>query len=402
MKYVNFLFHIYQPPVQDAKTLAKIVEESYAPLTRRIREFSDLKFTLNINFSLVELLNESFPEIIENIREAYERGNLELTATGAYHPIFPLIPLEEVRSQVKLNNQGNRRLLSKKFKPEGIFPPELAFSGHLVSVFRELGYRWTIADDGNLQYYGSSVPYNKVYSLDGFPVLLRSNLWANKFANYTEKWQRGADFVDELLESMDSWMGEEDGYLIIALDGETFGHHHPELNEGFLIELFEALRAASRRLETNKLAGICRRFPSEPQFIPPGSWSTDSADIENRDYFAWWKSRRNRVQQLQWQFMNYVLEKVRKIIDPDINDQMNRALYSCQFWWASYWKFNVAEIYKGAFNMMEILQRAAEILKSNGQHLAESQHLPEGEAIFRELVTQIEIEAEQRRRSMGI
>jgi len=128
MKYVNFLFHIYQPPVQQNDVLDRIVREAYEPLTRVIRDFADLRFTLNVNFSLIELLNERSPQVIENIRTAYENGTLELTATGAYHPLFPLIPQREVQRQLELNQQGNERLLAANFQPEGVFPPELALT----------------------------------------------------------------------------------------------------------------------------------------------------------------------------------------------------------------------------------------------------------------------------------
>ena len=228
MKYVNFLFHIYQPPIQTEKVIAEIVEQSYEPLTRQFTQFPDLKLTLNINWSLVEKLDYLFPNVLDNIRNAYENKSLELTATGAYHPIFPLIPESEVVKQIDLNRRGMQATVSTAYDPEGVFPPELAFNGHLVSLFKRMGFKWTIADDGNLSYYGTEVPHNKVYSFDGLPVLLRSNLWSNKFARYDGSWRHGSDFVTDLTRELERWMGQGDGYLIIALDGETFGHHHPE------------------------------------------------------------------------------------------------------------------------------------------------------------------------------
>jgi predicted glycosyl hydrolase (DUF1957 family) len=384
MKYLTFLFHIYQPPVQADKVLEDVVRQSYEPLTRLIRKFSDLRFSLNITFSLVELLKDPFYQVIENIKCAYESGNLELTATGAYHPLFPLIHLSDVERQIKLNEIGNRKFLSASFSPEGIFPPELAFNGTLVSLFKRLGFKWTITDDCNVQYYGIEVPYNKVYSLNGFAVFLRSNMWANRFANYQGEWPRGGDFVNELLGSLDRWTGDEDGYVIIALDGETFGHHHRHLNEYFLSGLFDALGRADSRLRTAHLSELLTRFQVVPGFIPPGSWSTDLADTLNRDYFSWWKSRRNPIHQLQWEFTNLVLETVHKLNAAEINEDMDRALYSCQFWWASFWKFNPPEIYKGAFNMMRILQKAVEMLGTADLRLKE------GERVFRLLVTEIE------------
>lgn len=126
---------------------------------------------------------------------------------------------------------------------------------------------------------------------------------------------------------------------MIALDGETFGHHHPELNEIFTRELCEALRGARDRLETAHLSTLYRRFPLVSQFIPPGSWSTDRVDLQRRDYFSWWKGRDNKIQELQWRFTTLVLKKVRGLAaSRELNAELDRALYSCQYWWASNWK----------------------------------------------------------------
>jgi len=383
VKYVNFLFHIYQPPVQTEKILTEIVQKSYEPLTRKICECADLKFTMNISFSLVELLNERFPEVLANIRKAYESGSLELTATGAYHPVFPLVPLAEVERQLGINVQGNQRLLSAAFQPKGVFPPELAFTCGLIPLFKRLGYEWTIADDSNLTYFGSDVPYDKVYSVDDFAILFRSNHWANKFAQYSGQWACGDDFVAELVDALSGWMGDNEGYVIIALDGESFGYYHSELGERFLGGVFEALRNAQSRIRTAHLSDLYQRFPRESRFIPPGSWSTDHLDLQNLDYFSWWNSTRNRIHQLQWEFTRLVLQAVRNLGgDAKLNQEIDRALYSDQFWWASFWKFNPPEIYKGAFNMMRLLQEAT----AGGN----DELLERGEAVFRQMITEIE------------
>lgn len=390
MKYVTFLFHIYQPPVQSERQVTEIAQQSYEPLTRIIKEFGDLKLTINVNYSLVELLHFRFPHIIQNIRSSFESGALELTATGAYHPVFPLIPSAEVDRQIKINQLGNQRLLSASFKPKGIFPPELAFDGRLASTFRSLGFEWTIADDSGIQTSGSEIPYNRIYDFGGIAVFLRSNYWANKFANYDGRWKSGKDCVADLLDGMSRWMGDDDGYVIVALDGETFGHHHPSLNDKFIRGLFEALRGAREHLQTAHLSFLLTKFPRVSHFVPPGSWSTDSADRGRQDYFSWWKSIANPVHQLQWKLVNLVLQKVRAINHDELNQEMDKALYSCQFWWASYWKFNPGEIYRGAFNVMRILQWATDVLHQDDQMFDQDTDLREGEILMRQLVTEVE------------
>lgn len=384
MKYLNLFFHIYQPPFQDATVIQKIVDECYLPLTRQIAAFRDLKFTLNINFSLTEHLDHIAPEVLRNIREANKNGQLELTESGAYHPIFPLIPQAEVETQLRLNRAGNQRLLVPAFAPQGIFPPEMAFEPRLVTVFKRLGYKWTIADDFSLSHYGIDTPYDKIYSCEDMAVFLRSNFWSNKFARYQPgQWRSGKDFVQELITGMNQWMGEKDGYLIIALEGETFGHHHPTLGEAFLHEMFQAFMDLQAEIQLTHLSDLYGRFNFEPQFIPPSSWSMDEVNIRGRDYFTLWKSPGNPIHRLQWDFTHYVLDKVRSISsNDDVNAEMNKAIFSCQYWWASFWKFSPAMIYQGAFNMMRLLQRIGGKLGYD--------HIEEGEKIFRELVIEVE------------
>ncbi len=396
MKYLNLLFHIYQPPVQDNEVTHTITEESYRPLARSFVDFQDLKCTLNINLSLTEKLATLETDVIANIKKAYEHGNLELTDSGAYHPIFPLIPFDEIKRQLQLNRVGNQQHISPKFKPTGIFPPEMAFEARHAPLFKEMGYEWTITDDGNLGYYGIEAPYNKIYCCEGFGVLLRSNHWSNKFAHFKQgQWKSAREFVEELDTGLEQWMGNNDGYVIIGLDGETFGHHHPELGKDFLPEMFEVLREYKHRIQLATLSEIFNRFPKTPQFIPPTSWSTDRVNIEQKDYFSWWKSHQNKIHTLQWEFTNLVLEKVRGIVNEDINKEMDKALYSCQYWWACFWKFNPGEIYKGAFNMMKILQHAAELLNNNYELIKE------GEDIFKQLILEIKKEEHARRHSHG-
>ncbi len=389
MKYINLILHIYQPPTQSPDVLDKVVAECYQPLTELFLEFSDLRFTLNITYSLVELLKDPYPEILANIRQAHAAGTLELTATGAYHPIFPLIPEEEVRRQLEINHEGNRMDLTPDFDPKGVFPPEMAFDGQLASTLRQAGYRWTIVDDHILDYFNRPIPFDQIYTFDGLGVFLRSNHWSNRFAQYEGQWGRGADAFEELRRGMREWTGDKDGYLIIALDGETFGHHQKKLSSHFLREFFEAIRNQSE-IQLSHLSSLFdnHAFPKHQNFIPPGSWSSDPVDTARNDFFTWWKAQENQRHQLQWELTELVLDQVIRTNDKDLRRQMDRALGSSPFWWASFWKFHptsVNEIYKGAFLLMENLQRAAAI---NGYH----QEIERGERLFRNLVTQIEID----------
>lgn len=390
MKYVNFLFHIYQPPTQNPQILERIVDECYMPLVELFVEFSDLRFSLNIPFSLVEQLERAHPEVLDRIRQAHADGTLELTATAAYHPILPLIPEDEVQRQLEINLKGNRRYLSQDFDPEGVFPPEMAFDGGLAGLLAQDRYRWAVADDGILGHFDRPIPYDWIYQFAGIGVFLRSNDWSNRFATADPNWREGADAFRDILDGLEQWMGPRDGYLVIALDGETFGHHHKRLNADFLRGLFEPFREHQDRIRLSHLSSLFDnpRFPKRSGFIPPGSWSFDAVDIHRGDHFAWWKAIGNEVHAYQWALLDLVRNEVGKSADEGLRREMDKALYSCTFWYASIWQFNpdsAGQVYKGAFLLMKILQAAV----AQPERI---EPLERGERMLRDLVTRIEIE----------
>ena len=58
INWINFL-HIYQPPTQDIKILKMVTDESYLKIVSLLREYPNLKLTLNIAGSLLEQLRDN-------------------------------------------------------------------------------------------------------------------------------------------------------------------------------------------------------------------------------------------------------------------------------------------------------------------------------------------------------
>jgi len=387
LKYVNFLFHIYQPPTQDPRVLDRIAEECYGPLSELFIELADLRFSLNIPYSLVEQLQVGHPEVLDRIRRAWAAGTLELTATAAYHPILPLIPENEARRQLAISLEGLRRWLGPGFAPEGVVPPEMAFDGGLAGLLAEAGYRWTVADDGILTHFGRPIPCDWVYRFVGLSVFLRSNYWSNRFANADPIWTDGGRAFRDLRNGLADWMGDGDGYLIISVDGETFGHHHKRLGADFLRQLFTPFRDPPGDIRLTHLADLHANpvFGRREGFIPPSSWSFDPVDIDREGPFASWKARGNPIQAQLWALLDLVRDEVERTGDPGLRGQLDRALYSCTFWYASLWSFDPGQVYKGASLMMEILQAATAWSDRTNA-------LERGERLFRDLVTACEVQ----------
>jgi len=393
VKYVNFLFHIYQPPTQDPRVLDRIVEECYGPLSELFLELADLRFTLNIAYSLVEQLQDRHPEVLDRLHKAWAAGTLELTATAAYHPILPLIPPEEARRQLQINLEGLQGWLGAGFAPQGVFPPEMAIDGGLAGLLAEAGYRWAVADDGILAYFERPIPRDWVCSFAGIAVFLRSNFWSNRFARADATWVDGTCVFRDLRDGLAAWTGDRDGYLIVSVDGETFRQHHKRLGAPFLRQIFAPFRDPAHGMRLTHIGELHANpaFAQRPGFIPPGSWSFDPMDMERGDHFAWWKAQGNTIQADLWALLDLVRNQVERTGGPDLRGQMDRACYSDTFWYASVSMFNPGQVYKGASLMMEILQAALALT-------CDTRSLERGERLLRSVVTACEAARHRRRR----
>ena len=356
MYYLSFLFHLYQPPTQLGFVVDKITEECYRPLTDLFTSTLAPRFTVNINYSLTELLlQRSHHDVIHNLKSALNAGTLEFVDSGAYHPIFPLIPESEVIRQLKINFEGNRAAFGDKYKPRGIFPPEMCYSSRIAKIVKKIGYEWIITDDLPFSYYNGQAPCRHIAEAEECAVFLRSNKWSNNISFH--QW-KGNEFIDKIEEEMSSSIGERDGYLIIAMDAETFGHHHKYYHEKFIHSLMHAVKHKTN-IKLATVSEIFEKFKMKKAFVPPSTWSASMQDLYSDDPYPLWQSKFNPIHYNQWQLTHHVLRAVIKNGGDGPRRLMDKALYSCQNWWASLSNFDPSQIYRGAYLLLDTLEAAS-------------------------------------------
>jgi predicted glycosyl hydrolase (DUF1957 family) len=351
MKYLGILLHFYQPFWQEKEILNRIVEECYLPLLDLVLNRKDFKFTFNINYSLIELLEKNnYFFLLEKIEVAFKKRLFELTGTAAYHPILPLIPEEEIIRQIKLNEDGLKRIL-KKFPKKGFFPPELAFHPNLARILKNLGYLWLIADDLPFVYQYKFAPFNFIPKTYDLAILLRSRLWSQRLA-YRE-FLSPDDFVNSLRIGLESWFKNQDGYLILALDAETFNHHHKNY-----LNFLERILDKILDLEDFHLAflsEIFSLFPKKEVFVPAGSWATSADDLSKNILYPLWWHPENKAHQLLWELIDLLLEYIKEA-DKKTRCLFDKVLNSCQFWWLSGSYFNPPVAFKTFPFYIEIIK----------------------------------------------
>jgi len=356
--YLGFLLHIYQPPNQFDHVFKQIVEECYRPLFDLINSRDDSAFTFNINWSLTEgFLNRGFPDVVDSIRYALDTGRIEVTGTAAYHAILPLIPPDERIRQILVNSERSREVYGDSYRPRGLFPPEMAFGHEIVKNLKDLGIDWTITEDIPFNCIHNEVPFNYVASQSGLPILLRSSMWSNKISMQSHpdgtKFN-GEELAEWLISGMESWFGGNDGYIVLAMDGETFGHHIKGYVDMFLRRFLDYLDGQRHRINMVQLSDLVDGFPVVEKEVPPGSWSTGEHDFWEGNFFPLWKSAYNQTHKLLWELTDLALEGVKTL-----QEKLDRSLNSCTFWWAGMNSREISPITSRGMDMLIDVIRVA-------------------------------------------
>ena len=334
MIYWAQLFHFYQPPTQLPSVLNKICQESYRPLIEVFRQHPTVKATVNINGVLTDMLSDhGHTDIIDGLKELAEKGQIEFTGSGKYHPILPLIPLEETRRQIEINKTTNAFYFGKKaFKPTGFFPPEMAYSRAMLPAVTATGHQWIILSGVACP---ADWPVDKIYQIehDGkrLAVFFRDDILSNKISFH----ELGpGDFLNRLR----ACKGEKENvYVVTAMDAETYGHHIKHWEELFLGEVYAELeikketyggikqRTAlaneatklideiAEQVEAVTIGQLLSHFPTSEIIDPKqSSWSTTAQDIDAGNPYPLWDDKGNEIHRLLWEHLQIVMEISKK------------------------------------------------------------------------------------------
>ncbi len=342
MYWANFL-HFYQPPTQKPVWVNKITAESYRPIIKGLLKQPGNKVTFNINGILLELLEENgHIDVIDMIRELLKRGQIEITGSAKYHPLLPFLPENEVIRQIKLNEEVLRKYFGDLWKPVGFFPPEMGFDVEVGKIVHKLGYKWVIVDELSFPMDKRPVDYGKIYNIPGIPDF---NIY---FRERRMSWiilsgQVGT--ANLLVQNLGDRINKNE-YLLTAMDGESFGHHRPGLEE-LLFEMHEA-----SGLKSVLVSELPQYFKEEKEIDPiPSTWALMEKDKEKRIPFARWLDDDNEIQKLQWELTNFAIETVANADQKmagyaEARHSLDRALHSDQYWWASarpWWSIEMVE-----------------------------------------------------------
>ncbi len=354
MLWANFL-HFYQPYNQQLDILERVVNESYRKILGGLASNPKAKITININAGLTELLvKNGYQDVIDQIKDFAERGQIEFTGGVKYHPFLPLLPEEEIKRQIKLNDETNKKYFGRAWKPQGFFSPELAYSKKVAQIAQEYGFKWILAEElANPQ----KSDFKKIYNIKGlsnFKVLFRDKRVSVLILSAIVR------SVRSLIEEIGRQELKKDRYLLTVMDAETFGHHRPGL-ENFLFQIYQ-----DRKIPKVFVSDLVKKFNTDEEIEPRDStWSSEEQDFwldkEKTHSFTLWFHPQNPIHQLQWEFVNFVINLVKGLDAQapwyqEVREKLDRALQSDQYWWASarpWWSLEMIE--QGAFILRDVV-----------------------------------------------
>jgi len=368
MYWANFL-HFYQPPTQKEFWVRKITQESYRPIILGLLKYPRAKITLNVSGTLIEQFDKyGETDIIEAIKKLLENNQIELTGSAKYHTLLPFLPKDEVIRQIQLNEETLKKYFGSLWQKKGFFPPEMGFSKEIAEIVKELGYQWIIADEYSFEQNKLPIDYSKIYQingLDNFYIFFRER----KTSWLILSGQLGTGKL--LVESLGKRL-EENNYLLTAMDGETFGHHRPGL-ENLLWEIY-----SHEKIRPVLISDLPTLFPNKETVNPkPSTWALMAKDLEKNKPFSRWDDKDNKIHQMQWELTNLALSSI-KLADQKMADysiarsMLDQALHSDQYWWASarpWWSIEMIE--RGAKELLESILKMPNIPQANKEKAAE-------------------------------
>jgi len=301
------LINFYQPPTIDRAELDKIVNKSYIPVLRIFSQNPDLRFTINLPGSTVELLIKTgFGTLIKKIAEMAERGQIDFTMTPKYQPIMPFLDDNDLDRQIEASNKICKRYFGINYTPKGLYSPCMAYSPVVSKVTARFGLKWVVVDDisisnGNqngriLLYMDKAaggiilIPRHRELS-----ELLQGAVWAKKLP------RSSSDFIQMALQKCPN-----DKYFVTVIDAEYFGYTHAG-RHGLLKALYN--EAKIRKVTLSDLRTQIKR----KEFIKPveGTAETRPNDMKRKKPYFLWQNESNIIQQTLWQLFNLASAEIK-------------------------------------------------------------------------------------------
>lgn len=336
---INFCVHghFYQPPREDPLTGVIPMEEGAAPFhnwnerifancylpNSQLHNFQKISF--NIGPTLWNWIRTYHPttadQIIEQENHVYGAEGVSNGLAQPYnHTILPLARLEDKVTQVRWGMTDFEHTFGHR--AEGMWLPETAVDSETLQVLVENGFKYTILAPWQGKNIGDHFLPGIIRTKAGAITAFFYQQGLSTRVSFDPSSTENADtFAQSCLESLPSGRND-DALLLIASDGELYGHHQP-FRDLFLNHLLER-SIHDRGMEVTFPGKWLKsnRAVQEVQLVEKTSWSCPHGVERWRGTCACtpngeWKSKlRTAMDQLGDLVNDVYFDEVSHFLDP--------------------------------------------------------------------------------------
>lgn len=358
MNWIIFL-HFYQPHNQQKDILDAITEESYIKMVKLLKKYKDIKVNININACLSEQLVYKNKNLLKEIGDLAEKGNIEFVASAKHHAFLPMLPEEEIVRQIDLGMKANQKIFGSVYQPKGFFSSELAYAPKVFRSAAKFGFEYLIVDEISIKGKIGKTSWNQKYQIEENSIpkyAIPSNREISHFLRSSYEIDN-KKFVERLKKKY------AHNNLITANDVEVFGHHYSDrlslLEEAFNDKSIAFITFNEYLEKTKKV---------EKVKLYNGTWETLDKDLNSKTKrpYPLWSDPNNKIQKMQWELAWMSISNMANFPKPDkdpdwkwhgARDELDQGLSSCYWWWAScrpWW--NPDMICKGADHLIRSIR----------------------------------------------
>lgn len=281
--------HFYQPPRTDPFTRRvprepdaapyanwneRITAECYAPLAER-RLFGRISFNLGATLArwLDEHAHAVYEQIVAQERLVYQADSV---GNGLAQPVHhTILPLARRRDKICQVRWGIASFIHRfGHPPDGMWLPEMAVDLETLGVMATAGVRFTILSDQHVRgdLTDGAGPYRvRLPHKREIAVFVRDRPLSDALAFQMPAPSDADRWLSDHLE----WRSRRGGLILIATDGETFGHHHPQG-----VDVLDRLLAGARMFDCSPMVSLGKYLRDHPphrkvEVVENTAWSCE-------------------------------------------------------------------------------------------------------------------------------
>ena len=383
--------HMHQPPnnlkllIETNEWEARQIILCYERPLRYALHYKDVA-RLNIGFSgiLLEQLTDHY--IVDRYRQiidlpqmlaAYrEVENIEWIGMGYFHPIFPLIPMEDWELQLLKGKEKIKEVFGKD--PRGFWPPEIAFCMEMIPTLKRCGYEYVVVDsvhikgpEGKSREYTVYQPHLARYEDSEITIVPRDRDISNaQESGMDAEWFKNEMECKTRLSSFPclttTWSDGENGGWFRQTDEEAgfWGHYFaPYMDKVKSQELTITPVMISDYLKRNK--------PTDSVEVRTGAWNVGTTS--GYDFSQWVGSEhQKKAMEEVWEISKHYHQLMEQVIPvrkdqfakvesllKQAEDWLLQAETSCYFFWGDAW---IPKVYDNTKQARHYLMEAEYLL----------------------------------------